>query len=197
MNYQEKLKELFKEKNGMLLTKDITEAGISKQLLSTYVKKGYIERVGHGVYLSNDALEDEMYTLQARSKLAVFSHETALFQHNLTDRDPLNYTITLPSGYNATKFKENGIAVYYVKRELLDLGMVVGKTVFSREVRMYDKERTICDVIRSRNNMDISIVNDSIKRYTALKDKDISKLLRYAKAFKIDKVLRFYLEVLL
>lgn len=45
--------------------------------------------------------------------------------------------------------------------------------------------------------MDISIANDSIKRYIALKDKDISKLLKCAKALKIDKVLRTYLEVLL
>jgi len=197
MSYQKKLEDLLKKKNGMLLTKDIIEAGISKQLLTTYVRQGYIERVGHGVYLSNDALVDEMYALQVRSSLAVFSHETALFHHDLSDRDPLNYTITIPTGYNASKFKENGIEVYYVKRELLELGLIVGKTVFGRDVRIYDKERTICDVIRSRNNMDISIVNDSLKRYIASKDKDISKLLKYAKAFKIDKVLRTYLEVLL
>lgn len=197
MGYQEKLEELLKKKNGMLLTKDIVEAGISKQLLTTYVRQGYIERVGHGIYLSTDALEDEMYALQVRSSLAVFSHETALFHHDLSDRDPLNYTITFPTGYNASKFKESGIEVYYVKRELLELGLIVGKTVFGREVRIYDKERAICDVIRSRNTMDVSIVNDSIKKYIALKDKDILKLLKYAKAFKIDKVLRPYLEVLL
>lgn len=197
MSYLDKLEDLLKAKNGILLTKDVIEVGISKQLLSTYVKQGYIERVAHGVYLSNDALEDEMYVLQVRSNLAVFSHETALFHHDLSDRDPLNYTITIPTGYNASKFKESGIEVYYVKRELLELGLIIGKTVFGREVRIYDKERTICDVIRSRNNMDISIVNDSLKRYIASKDKDISKLLKYAKAFKIDKVLRTYLEVLL
>ena len=197
MSYQKKLEDLLKKKNGMLLTKDIIEAGISKQLLTTYVRQGYIERVGHGVYLSNDALEDEMYALQVGSSLAVFSHGTALFHHDLSDRDPLNYTITIPTGYNASKFKESGIEVYYVKRELLELGLIVGKTVFGREVRIYDKERAICDVIRSRNTMDISIVNDSLKRYIASKDKDISKLLKYAKAFKIDKVLRTYLEVLL
>ena len=55
MSYQKKLEDLLKKKNGMLLTKDIIEAGISKQLLTTYVRQGYIERVGHGVYLSNDA----------------------------------------------------------------------------------------------------------------------------------------------
>lgn len=197
MSYLKKLEELLKKKNGILLTKDIIEAGISKQLLTTYVRQGYIKRVAHGVYLSNDTLEDEMYVLQVRSNLAVFSHETALFHHDLSDRDPLSYTITLPTGYNASKLKENGVEVYYVKRELLELGLIVGRTVFGREVRTYDKERTICDVIRSRNNMDISIVNDSIKRYLGLKDKDISKLLRYAKAFKIDRVLRTYLEVLL
>lgn len=197
MKYLKQLEELLKERNGMLLTKDIIEAGISKQLLGIYVKNGQIDRVAHGVYLSKDALEDEMYVLQARSNKAVFSHETALFVHDLSDRDPLNYTITLPSGYNAARFKENGTEVFFIKNELLDLGLEIGKTIFDREVRIYNKERTICDLIRSRNSMDIAIINDGIKRYLATKDKDISKLMKYAEKLRVDKILRNYLEVLL
>ena len=197
MDYHKRLETLLREKEGMLLTKDIIEAGISKQLLSKYVKKGYIERVAQGVYLSKDAFEDEMYVLQARSKKAIFSHETALYLHDLTDRDPLQYTVTLPSGYNASNFKNDGIYVYFIKNDLLNLGVEYGKTPFGRNIRVYNKERTICDIVRNRNVIDSAIINEGIRRYLSEKEKDIPKLLQYAEKFRVEKIIRQYVEVLI
>ena len=197
MYYHKLLETLLREKEGMLLTKDIIEAGISKQLLSKYVKKGYIERVAQGVYLSKDAFEDEMYVLQARSKKAIFSHETALYLHDLTDRDPLQYTVTLPSGYNASNFKNDGIYVYFIKNDLLNLGVEYGKTPFGRNIRVYNKERTICDIVRNRNVIDSAIINEGIRRYLSEKEKDIPKLLQYAEKFRVEKIIRQYVEVLI
>lgn len=197
MDYHKLLETLLREKEGMLLTKDIIEAGISKQLLSKYVKKGYIERVAQGVYLSKDAFEDEMYVLQARSKKAIFSHETALYLHDLTDRDPLQYTVTLPSGYNASNFKNDGIYVYFIKNDLLNLGVEYGKTPFGRNIRVYNKERTICDIVRNRNGIDSAIINEGIRRYLSEKEKDIPKLLQYAEKFRVEKIIRQYVEVLI
>ena len=197
MDYHKLLETLLREKEGMLLTKDIIEAGISKQLLSKYVKKGYIERVAQGVYLSKDAFEDEMYVLQARSKKAIFSHETALYLYDLTDRDPLQYTVTLPSGYNASNFKNDGIYVYFIKNDLLNLGVEYGKTPFGRNIRVYNKERTICDIVRNRNGIDSAIFNEGIRRYLSEKEKDIPKLLQYAEKFRVEKIIRQYVEVLI
>ena len=197
MDYHKLLETLLREKEGMLLTKDIIEAGISKQLLSKYVKKGYIERVAQGVYLSKDAFEDAMYVLQARSKKAIFSHETALYLHDLTDRDPLQYTVTLPSGYNASNFKNDGIYVYFIKNDLLNLGVEYGKTPFGRNIRVYNKERTICDIVRNRNVIDSAIINEGIRRYLSEKEKDIPKLLQYAEKFRVEKIIRQYVEVLI
>ena len=197
MDYHKLLETLLLEKEGMLLTKDIIEAGISKQLLSKYVKKGYIERVAQGVYLSKDAFEDEMYVLQARSKKAIFSHETALYLHDLTDRDPLQYTVTLPSGYNASNFKNDGIYVYFIKNDLLNLGVEYGKTPFGRNIRVYNKERTICDIVRNRNVINSAIINEGIRRYLSEKEKDIPKLLQYAEKFRVEKIIRQYVEVLI
>jgi predicted transcriptional regulator of viral defense system len=191
------LEALLDKNEGMLLTKDILEAGISKQLLSKYVKKGYIERVAQGVYLSKDAFEDDMYVLQARSRKAVFSHETALYLHDLTDRDPLQYTVTLPSGYNATKFKDKGVYVYFIKSDLLNLGVEDGKTPLGRTIRIYNKERTICDIVRNRNVIDPAILNEAVRRYLSAKEKNIPKLMKYAEEFRVEKLIRQYVEVLI
>lgn len=197
MNYHELLDSIIKKNSGLILTKDVVEAGISKTLLSKYVANGYLERVAHGVYLSRDAFEDDMYVLQARSNKAIFSHETALYIHDLTDRDPLKWGVTLPPGYNATRLKEDGIKVYFIKRSLHTLGVEEAKTIHGRSIRIYNKERTICDMIRNRSSMDIAIFNVGIKRYIQSRQRNMPLFVDYANQLQIESVLRQYLEVLL
>jgi hypothetical protein len=64
-------------------------------------------------------------------------------------------------------------------------------------LRVYSPERTICDLIRSRRNIEIQDLQTAMKEYVRLRDKNISLLMRYSKAFSVEKILRQYLEVLL
>jgi len=197
MNYQDKLEKLIKDKNGLILTKQVVEAGISREYLNLLLKENKLERIAHGVYLTPDAFDDEMYRLQARNERAIFSHETALYLHDLTDRDPLQWTVTVPAGYNSSHLKDEGIKVYSIKKSLHQMGVIEMKTQFGREIKAYNKERTICDLARNRNNMDIAILNDGIKRYLESKDKNIPLLMRYAEKLDIQNILRNYVEMLL
>ena len=138
-----------------------------------------------------------MYTLQVKSKRIVFSHETALYLHELTDRDPLEWSVTIPAGYNGSNLREAGIKVYTVKKELHLIGVTELKTLYGRPIKVYDKERTICDIVRNRNNMDVAILNEGIKRYLYNKDKNIPLLLRYSKKLGVQNTIRSYMEILL
>lgn len=160
-------------------------------------KKGEIQRVARGVYSAEDALLDEMVSLQSRYKSAVFSHETALYLWELTDRSPLFYSVTVPSGYNATSLKASGAKVYYIKSDLHPLGLTTVKSPHGNQVKTYDLERTLCDVVRSRNQMDVQFVNEAMKQYVIRKDKNIDLLYRYAEPFQIQKIIQAYIEVLL
>ena len=91
MEYREMLDSLIEQNEGLILTKNVTEAGIPRTYLSFLVKEGILERVAHGFYLTRDAFDDELYSLQARSDQLIYSHETALYLHDLTDRDPLQW----------------------------------------------------------------------------------------------------------
>ena len=193
----EKLYELIEEKNGLVFTKDVVRAGIPKSYLTELVKNGQLERLGHGIYINENAFEDKMFNLQQSKGAIVFSHDTALFLHDLTDRDPLNYSVTVPTGYNTKNIKNEGVNVFTIKRELYPLGLTTLKTPFGNEVKTYNMERTICDMIRSRNKMDIAILTDALKRYVKRKDKNIPRLMEYAESFRIAKILRNYMEVLL
>lgn len=197
MNYREQLESLIAVKDGIVMTKEVENKGIPRHYLTLFTREGKLERVAHGAYATPDAFEDDMYILQMKSPRVVFSHETALFSHDLTDRDPFEWSVTVPHGYNGTKLREEGISVYSVKKPLHLMGITEVETVFGRKVTVYNKERTICDIIRNRNNMDIAILNEGIKRYLGSKDKNISLLLSYAKELRVQKIARRYMEILL
>ena len=119
------------------------------------------------------------------------------FFHDLTDREPNPYSITVKTGYNPASLQADGIKVYTIKKELHDVGIVTMNTPFGNPVPVYDMERTICDLIRSRSGIEMQTFQDALKQYAKRKDKDLRKLMRYAQMFRVEKLLRQYLEVLL
>ena len=105
--------------------------------------------------------------------------------------------MTIYTGYNPSALTSSGYKIYTVKKDLLDLGKLTVVNNFGHTVPMYDLERTICDLVRSRSNFEIQDFNTVLKTYVSKKDKDLNKLMKYAKAFRIDKIVRQYIEVLL
>lgn len=197
MNRQEQLDKLLAEGDGILQTSAVIAAGVTKPVLYQYIRQNNLEQAAHGIYVSKDAWVDGMYLLHLCCAPAVFSHESALFFHDLTDREPSPYSVSVQRGYSPTRLKADGITVYTVKKELYPIGITSAKTPFGHTVPTYDMERTICDLIRCRNDMEVQTFQDALKRYAKRTDKNLSTLMRYAAQFRVKKVLRQYLEVLL
>jgi predicted transcriptional regulator of viral defense system len=193
----DQLKSLLKKKDGILTTAEANTVGISNERLRLLVKDGTLERVAYGIYASHDVLPDKMYIFQKRRPKLIYSHETALFLHNLTDRDPINYSVTVPTGYNTKNMLKDGLTVFSLKSDLYKKHIITMETVFGHKVSVYGLEKTICDCIRSRNQMDIAVVTQALKQYSKRRDKDLSLLMDIAGEFEITKILRGYMEVLL
>jgi predicted transcriptional regulator of viral defense system len=197
MNNIKALEELIKTSGGVITTSLVEESNIHREYLGEMVRQGKLEKVAYGVYITPDAWEDKMLIHQLRRKKMIYSHETALYLNELTDREPLAYSVTVPFGYNDSRLKKEGLIVHTVKQDLFELGVTTKKTVFGNNVKVYDAERSICDLIRDRNNQDQAIIADALKKYVIKKDKDLNKLLTYAGKFRVKKILTTYLEVLL
>jgi predicted transcriptional regulator of viral defense system len=101
----ERIRAIAKERNGLLLTSDLLKYGIPRTYLSILEKKGEFQRISRGVYSATGYMVDEMVVIQARYKGALFSHETAAYLLDLTDRTPLCYSVTVPAGHNAASLK--------------------------------------------------------------------------------------------
>lgn len=197
MNFREQLDIMIKNNNGILTTANAFANGISKHHFFEYVKERKMEKAAPGIYLSEDAWEDSMYILQSQYSQAVFSHETALYLLHIADREPLQYTVTVKGKYNAPKLKEQGVKIYRVKPELHELGIVEAQSPFGHVIRTYNAERTVCDIIRSRSNIEMQDFQTTLKEYVKRRDKNIPVLMEYAERFHIETILRRYLEVLL
>lgn len=189
--------DLAESNGGMVTTAQVVEAGIPRARISDMVKAGELERVQRGVYCLADAWEDEFLGAQLRFPKGVFSDGTALYLHGYTDRTPFQLTMTFPRSYRATKAREAGIEVRTCADNVLDLGLATVNTSYGNEVRAYDLERTLCDIVRGQRVVDEQVVNPAMKQYVRSSERDVQKLLGYARKLGVERKIRNYLEVLL
>lgn len=194
MKYKNEILKLFK--NGYLTTKDVVEHDIPRIYLSRLVQERVIERVGRGVYIKSNEIPDDMVILQKKSKNAIYSHMTALYLYGLSNRIPIKYDITVNQGYNGKLQAENNVNLFYIKRNLLELGLTSYNLSSGYKIKIYNLERTICDIIKNKNRLDQEIVNKAIREYFYSKNKNILKLYEYAKELKIYDKVRNTFEVL-
>ena len=193
----EQLATLAANNNGVLTTNDALAAGVSKFVLSRFVSENQYEKVYHGIYLAPDAWRDDAYLMQLRCPQVIFSHDCALYYHDLTDREPLQTTVTVKTGYNPSRLTAEGIKVYTIKAELHEMGLTETKTMFGNPIRVYDPERTICDVVRSKNSMETQVFLDALKMYARRKDKNLHRLMAYAEPLRVKKIMQQYMGILL
>jgi predicted transcriptional regulator of viral defense system len=194
----DKLRQIMKSRQGLLLTSDLANFNIPRTYLSIMEQNGEIERVSRGVYRSAATfIEDELFSFQSTYRSTIFSHETALYLQDLTDRAPLTYSISVPTGYHSHFLTSNGYKIFYVNRDLFALGVISINTPHGNKVRSTDLERTVCDIVRSRNQIDVQVRNAALKRYAKHKGRNLDRLNNYAKRFRIQTIIREYLELLL
>ncbi|MBS5572133.1 MAG: hypothetical protein KHX34_01960 [Clostridiales bacterium] len=197
MDFMAELAVIAKEHGGIIDTKTAAEHGISKAMLYKLCKNDKIHRIVKGQYILPDEMQDELLSISKRSDQIIFSHETALFLHGISDRTPFEHTITAPSDCTPSAAIKSECKVYYIKPELFEMGKSSLPTPAGNMVPVYDLERTICDVIRSRNKLGTETFLSALKMYAASPKKNLNKLNTYATQLRIANVLRQYLEVLL
>ncbi|MBO5323981.1 MAG: type IV toxin-antitoxin system AbiEi family antitoxin domain-containing protein [Oscillospiraceae bacterium] len=186
-----------KKNNGYIRTSQVEDLGISRPMIKKYLDMGLLEQVCKGLYALAEEIADEYALIQARSSKAVFSYGTALYLWGLSDRTPHFYDITLPRGTNSTKLKRDNpnLRCHYVQQEIYEMGITETQSPQGAVVKLYDRERCICDLIRYKDQVDMQLYSQAIKDYFKSKPNP-RKLLKYGKVFGIDDKIRMYMEVL-
>lgn len=197
MNDKQKiLKLLNSSKNGMISTSEVTNAGIHRGVLKDLVDSGELSRFSRGLYVRNNSWEDDLYLIQQKYKRGIYSHDTALYLLGYSDRTPAKYTMTFPKGYNTPSLKDENVNIVRVVEDNYDLGITEILSPSGNKIKVYDLERTLCDILRGKGS-DIQIVNAAMKKYASSKQKDINELMKYADKLRVKPKMLRYMEVLL
>lgn len=197
MKDTDKIKEMLDiSPDGIITAKQVTSAGLHRSVLQEAVKEGLIYRFGRGLYMKNDAWEDDFYMLQRKYERGIYSNDTALYLLGYSDRTPIQYTMTFPKGYNAPSLKYENIIIKRVIPENYTFGIIELQSPCGNLIRVYDLERTLCDILRGSGS-DIQIIGPAMKRYASSIDKDIHKLMVYSEKLRVKKKVMHYMEVLL
>ena len=197
MNNYDKILNYAKENNGYITTKEAETLEVNSTFLSNLVNDKKLERVGTGIYKLPEYPIDNFYILSKSSKNMCYSHTTALYLHDMSDWIPLVYDVTVPYNYSGNLLNNENVSLRYVKDDIFDLGIIDVKTINDLTVKCYDLERTLCDIIKDKNRMDKEIYSKALKNYVKNKNKNLFKLVKYAKKLNIEEEVIELMEVLL
>lgn len=190
-----KINELYEyaNKRKTFTAKDAVAKGFSRSTIKQAVDKKLIIRWGTGSYSVNGTAPDDYCEIQQRYKYFIYSNETALYLHNLTDVAFPKYAVTVPTGYNMKSNRR--FKAYYVNKNIYELGIEEIESPYGSKIKVYNMDRTICDVIKNENRIENQIFSQAILYYVDSPVKNLSRALIYAKKMGIEKRFRTYLKI--
>lgn len=183
-------KSIFDKYGGMMRTTQLAEEKIFYPQREKLIADGYVEKIRRGYYQwSNPDDFSEVGTVIRLFPDAILCMDTALRYYGYSDRTPGDWHLAVSKDSGKSRFKIDYpfVKPYYVEPAVLELGLTTG-TMDGHAIRIYDKERLICDCLRYRNKMDKEIFNKAIQKYIADPEKSIPKLMEYAGPLRVKKL---------
>ena len=138
-----------------------------------------------------------MAALQYRFSKGVFYKSSALFLHGMIDRTPDTYEMNFPRSYYYPNDVDAPLKMYRQVTRLFDIGIEMVESPDGHLVKAYNVERTLCDIVRKQQRTDAETIKQAMTSYANMTNRDVYRLVKYSKIFKVEKEIRRYMEVLL
>lgn len=193
---ENKILNIIKKYNGIITPMQLEQNGISRTYLSKMLKNGSIDKIDRGIYVTKDFKYDEFYLFQLKYPKTVFSYNSALYLYGMTERTPIKIDVSISKNYNPYRFK-NIANVHRISEEIYKLGIEEKVTPQDMIVKTYNLERTVCDIIKDKDSLDIETRNKAIKNCIKNKKFDANKMFDYAKKMKIYDKVKDYMEAII
>lgn len=179
--------DVFIQHGGIVKTSEILRQGFHNRYLVKLMEQGKVVRLKPGYYQWIE--ENDIEEAAIIAKLfpdAVVCLDSALYYHSYTDRTPVSWHLAVDKDSSKSRFniKFPPIQPYFTEGKYLGIGI---ETVYIQgiEIKVSDRERTICDVLRYANKMDREIVNKAIQAYIKDPKQNITRLMEYAKKLRV------------
>ena len=189
-----KLKTLFSKNKGYLTKKQLPDKSTYNHLLQL-VNEGVVERVKWGVYHYENALfNNTMIDLEKIVPNGVLCLFSTWSHYELTVQIPQSFNIAIEKNRKVSLPNYPPITLYYWIREYQELG-VTTQRIGGHAVKIFDIEKSVCDAIKYRTKIGLDVATEILKNYLKRKDRNLSKLMGYAKIMRVEKTLKTYLEI--
>lgn len=185
-NQIRQMKDLMDSNGGIAKTSQLYTLGMDYRRIQNFVDSGIIERVKNGYYAMNYRKKKEEDLIAALFSDCVLCMESALYSYHYIKTKPFKWTIAVDKNTSKSRFHLEYPLVqpYYTEPDVLQMG--VQKIAFgSSEMSIYSKERLICDILKYEDRMEREDLQHALRAFIMDKNKDVAKLLSYAKDRKV------------
>lgn len=188
--------KMFKKNGGILRTSELNDLGLSSRQINKLIENGDITRIKRGYYeLENHIYPEEVVIARLFPKTVIFL-ESALMIYGYTDRIPSAWQIAVDRNSEKTQYNIDYplIDIFYMEPRLLEVGVDVVK-IEGVDIKLFNRDRTICDVLRYENRLEREVFTSAIQRYVKDPKIDVQRLLRYSEIFNIKNKVQTYVGV--
>ena len=188
--------KIFGQKSGIVKLNEVTKQGINKYHLLKLIKTGEVERLHHGFYKLIDYQLNDYVEIKKCVPSGIICLYSALNYYGLTTYMPHEFHVAIEKKSKIRLPDFPPIKLYYWTKSILPIGKATIE-IENNLIDIYDLEKTVCDVIKFRNKVGKDILNEVLNEYLKRKDRNLEKLIQYAKLLRVEKTVKNYLDVLL
>ncbi len=190
------IRKAFRENGGILRTSELNNLGLSSRQINKLLESGEIIRIKRGFYELSDSIYPEEVVIARLFPNSVIFLESALMIYEYTDRIPAAWQIAVDRDSDKTQYQIDypQINVFYMEPKLLEVGVDIIQ-IEGVDVKLFNRDRTICDVLRYENKLEREVFSNAIQRYVKDPKIDIRRLLEYSGVFNIKNKVQTYIGV--
>lgn len=189
----QKISEIVATKGGVVTMNEITDRAEYKRILRA-VERGELVRLRQGVYAVPIAMLNTIIDVERIVPQGVLCLYSAWTHYQLTTTVPPSFCIAIEAKRKVVLPTILPVSLYYWKAENFKFG-IVNVEMSNYQVRMTDLERSVCDAVKYRNKIGSDLCAEIIRTYLRKKERNLSRLIDYAKRLRVAKVLNNYLEI--
>lgn len=195
----QRAEDLFRQRGGILRTRDALRAGVHPRTLYALRDTGVIERLSRGVYRLADAAplgNPDLVTVALRAPESVICLISALAFHELTTQIPHEVYLAIPRGAEPPRVDYPPVRTFWFTGKAFTAG-IERHWLDGVSVRVYNREKTLADCFKYRHKIGQDTVLEALRLYGQQKHTRVDTLLQYAQICRVAKTIRPYLEALL
>lgn len=183
--------QIIEEKGGVAKTSDLYEADVDYRRLQKFVEEGKLERVKNGYYAISFREQSQEDMIAVLFPDGVLCMETALYYHGYLKEKPYIWHIAIDKNTSKSRFKMDYpvLQPYYTEESVLNIG-VTTIPLGNHEMKIYEKERLICDCLKYEDKLERDALKSMLRSFIDDEEKDIAKLMTYAKERRVVEKVR-------